>query len=167
VRRAVASGYLEHSAVTAPGPLRPLLAELPDDVEGIRAMVPGLVIHAAMGDLYGADLGGRAAEARLRTLPAMLARIIALDPRPLTEPRPPALRLVGNCRASTVLVCGLLREASVPARARCGFSGYFASSWPVRDSLRSCRSTARPVLSRRPGVARRPPGHRGGAELRA
>ena len=52
---------------------------------------------------------------------------LELGPETLERPRPPERRLVGNCRASTVLACGLLREAGVPARARCGFSAYFTS----------------------------------------
>jgi len=34
----------------------------------------------------------------LRTLPPRLARILELDPRPLTQARPPEKKLVGNCR---------------------------------------------------------------------
>jgi len=56
---------------------------------------------------------------------AKLARILSLDPRPLTEPRPPEQRLVGNCRDFSVLLCAMLRHQGVPARARCGFGTYF------------------------------------------
>ncbi len=113
--------------LTDPGRLRPVLHGLPATPAGLRALVPGLVIHADMGDLYRVDLSGRADEARLRTMQGMLARLLALSPEPLGTSRPPERRLVGNCRASTVLACGLLRESGIPARARCGFSAYFTS----------------------------------------
>jgi Transglutaminase-like superfamily len=122
--------YARHSTVTDPGALRHALAGLPRDPGALRSLVPGLVIHSDMGPLYGADLAGRDGEARLRTLRGMLARLLELDPAPLTRPRPADRRLVGNCRASTVLACALLREVGIPARARAGFSGYFSS--PIR-----------------------------------
>jgi hypothetical protein len=125
-----APDYTAHSPVTDPGPGRAALVGLAEDAAGLRALVPGLVIHAAMGPLYGADLRGREPEARLRTFAAMLERLLALDARPLSDARPPERRLVGNCRASTVTACSLLREAGFAARARCGFSGYFTS--PIR-----------------------------------
>jgi hypothetical protein len=120
--------YARQSAVTDPGERRPALQGLPSaDAAGLRELVPGLVIHAGMGELYGVDLSGRAGEAGLRTLRGMLTRMLELSPETLGRPRPPERRLVGNCRASTVLACGLLREAGIPARARCGFSAYFDS----------------------------------------
>jgi hypothetical protein len=57
----------------------------------------------------------------------MLDLIVALDPRPLTETRAPERRLVGNCRHFTVLMVTMLRAQGVPARARCGFGGYFGT----------------------------------------
>ena len=55
----------------------------------------------------------------------MLDRVFVIDPRPLSEPRPPERRFVGNCRHFTVLLCALLRARGVPSRARCGFGAYF------------------------------------------
>jgi transglutaminase-like putative cysteine protease len=52
-------------------------------------------------------------------------RIVAHDPRPLTEARAPAERLVGVCRHFTLLHVEMLRRAGVRARARCGFGAYF------------------------------------------
>ena len=125
------SRYAEHSPITDPGRRhRALLAGLTRSAGGLRELVPGLIIHADMGELYGADLSSRSDEARLRTMGGMLDRLIELDPAPLTRAREPALRLVGNCRQSSVLYCGLLREAGTPARARAGFSAYFTS--PIR-----------------------------------
>ena len=122
--------YAGHSVVTDPGSQRALLGELPGDVAAVREIVAGLVIHSDMGALYGLDLSARLAEPRLRTVEAMLARLAELDRSCLVEPRAAGTRLVGNCRASTVLFCALLRELGIPVRARCGFSNYFTS--PIR-----------------------------------
>jgi Transglutaminase-like superfamily len=124
------TAYLEQSSVTDPGPWRSALALEPADAALLRGFVPGLVIHADMGGLYGADLSMRTDEARLRTVAGMLERLLELDPRPLTAPRDPGTRLVGNCRQSSVLYCAMLRAARIPARVRAGFSAYFTS--PIR-----------------------------------
>ena len=77
-------------------------------------------------DRYGLELDeARQSEVQIRPLSAKLERIAELDPRPLTEPRDPDKRLVGNCRDFTLLLVGLLRHQGVPARARCGFGRYF------------------------------------------
>jgi hypothetical protein len=61
----------------------------------------------------------------------MLSRLRALDPRSLTEPRPPERRLVGCCRDFTVLRCTLARHAGIPVRARVGFARYFTPAFHV------------------------------------
>src|SRR5262249_10024345 len=55
----------------------------------------------------------------------MIARIRELDGGPLTHPREPGYRLVGVCRHFTLMLCAMLREQGIPARARCGFGAYF------------------------------------------
>jgi hypothetical protein len=55
----------------------------------------------------------------------MIDRVLALDPRPLGEARPPEKRFVGNCRHFTVMLTALLRAKGVPARGRCGFGAWF------------------------------------------
>jgi hypothetical protein len=57
----------------------------------------------------------------------LLAEIVARDPRPLEVARAPAGRLPGNCRHFTVLMTAMLRAHGTPARARCGFGGYFGT----------------------------------------
>jgi hypothetical protein len=59
----------------------------------------------------------------------MLDRILAEDSRPLAIAREPARRFVGDCRHFTVLTVAMLRAQGVPARARCGFGGYFGNGW--------------------------------------
>jgi hypothetical protein len=80
------------------------------------------------------ELSGQPAQAlvmkgvQLRPVAQKLARIVDLDPRPLTEARPPGKRLVGNCRDFSVMLTAILRRQGVPARARCGFGRYFIPS---------------------------------------
>jgi hypothetical protein len=64
-------------------------------------------------------------ELQLRSMEKRLARTLELDPRPLTEPRPPDRKLLGNCRDHSLLLVSILRHQGIPARARCGFGAYF------------------------------------------
>ncbi len=112
--------------MTDPGEQAGLFAGLPRDVAALRDVVQGLLLHIFWAERYGEALSDeRKQEVQLRIVPRQLARIHALDPRPLTEARPPERRLVGNCRDFSVLLCAMLRHLGVPARARCGFGAYF------------------------------------------
>jgi hypothetical protein len=55
----------------------------------------------------------------------MIAKARELSDAPLNEPRPPAQRMIANCRHFSTLLTALLRLKGVPARARCGFATYF------------------------------------------
>jgi hypothetical protein len=119
----------------APGPFTVLGAHaertraLPSGAGELCRVVQGLVIHPFLAHHYGLEPAGvRLDDLETRTAAAMVARILALDPRPLAEPRPPERRFVGNCRHFTVLLCALLRAQRRPARARCGFGAYFGES---------------------------------------
>lgn len=96
------------------------------DLAALCALVQGLVVHPFLAALYGLDPKALPAD-DLETRPAeaILDRVIALDPAPLDVPRPPDRRFAGNCRHHSVLLCAFLRARGVPARARCGFGGYF------------------------------------------
>ena len=65
-------------------------------------------------------------ELAMRLVSSMMARLHELDPSGLSEPRPLDRRLVGHCRTSSVLAVSFYRQLRVPARARCGFSVYYA-----------------------------------------
>jgi len=115
-----------------PGPLTDLgahasrLRELPDALADLCHVVQGLVVHPFLAHLYGLERTElRQDELEIRAAAEMLTRMLALDSRPLDEPRPPERRFVGNCRHFTVLLCAFLRARGVPARARCGFGAYF------------------------------------------
>jgi hypothetical protein len=121
-----------------PGPFTDLSAhdvrvrDLPRTLPELCQVVQGLIVHPFHAELYGLTPKAlRQDEVQIRSASAMLDRILALDPRPLSNPRPPERRFVGNCRHFTVLLCAFLRAHGASARARCGFGAYFEPSWFV------------------------------------
>lgn len=103
----------------------------PADPRSVASMVQGLLIHPHWAIGYGVEVPDeRQAELGVRSAVGILQGALARDPRPLTEPREPADRFLGNCRDFTTLTIALLRAVGHPARARCGFAGYFeAGRW--------------------------------------
>jgi len=119
--------YTEPGPMTSPGRHAALLGNLPRQVDGLADVLHGLIIHEHLTEMYGVTLtDDDRASVHVRPVEDLLGLIIARDARPLTEPREPAGRLAGNCRHFTVLLVAMLRAQGVPARARCGFGGYFA-----------------------------------------
>lgn len=121
---------LEHWSTPAPlTDLRALRAEisgLPRDVGALVQVVQGLLVHMHWRERYGVPIDhGRENEAQLRRADATLARALELAPRPLSEARSPAQRVLGVCRHFSVVLAALLRAQGRPARARCGFADYF------------------------------------------
>ena len=125
----IATGrYLQPAVMTAPGKYQPLLADLPRDIAGLAAVAHGLLIHEHITGPYGVTLTEqRRASVHVRPVAALLGRMMAEDSRPLSVAREPAGRLPGNCRHFTVLAVAMLRAQGTPARARCGFGGYFGT----------------------------------------
>ena len=122
--------YRGAEPLTDPGPYRELLDRMPHDIGDLCATVQGLVLNFHWAEAYGVALSAeRRRDAQARSLRAILARILELDDRPLHEPRPPDVRFAGTCRDFTVLLCALLRQQGVPARARCGFAAYFSPGY--------------------------------------
>jgi hypothetical protein len=118
--------YTAPSAITAPGRYAALLDGLPHDVAGLAAVVQGLVIHEHIAPAYGVTLTDEdRATVHIRRVEQLLERIVTRDSRPLEVSRPAAERIAGNCRHFTVLAVAILRAHGTPARARCGFGGYF------------------------------------------
>ena len=79
-----------------------------------------------MDQVPGELPSSRRNEPAMRLVSSMMARLHELDSSDLTEPRPLERRLVGHCRTSSVLAVSFFRQLRVPARARCGFSVYYA-----------------------------------------
>ena len=122
---AIRSFYATHGPMTDPGEHADLLSGLPTALPDLVRVVQGLLIHPLCLDLYHVELSARQrAEVQLRSVSQMLARMRSLDPTSLTVARPPAERLVGNCRDHAVLFCGFLRQQGIPARVRVGFATY-------------------------------------------
>jgi Transglutaminase-like superfamily len=115
--------YRQHSPLTNPGRHRDLLQGLPADPAELAVIIDGFLVHRDETVWrHGFELPeARRAEADTRYVEAILGRV-----GPLAE-RPPEERFAGTCRDFTVLLCAMLREAGLPARARCGFAGYFSA----------------------------------------
>jgi hypothetical protein len=116
-----------------PGPMTDLqdqvhlLADLPTDISSLVKVVQGVIIHPFWMERYGLPRNPEREEleTNLRFVNKMLARTIELDPQRLTTARPLERKLIGNCRDHTTLLCAIMRQQGVPARARCGFGAYF------------------------------------------
>ena len=118
--------YARPGFMTDPQEYSDLLSGLPTDVGALCSIVQGVLVHLFWSERYGLTLSDdRKREVQIRPVARMLARIRALSDRPLTVARPPEQRLVGNCRHFATLLCAVLRQQGVPARARCGFARYF------------------------------------------
>jgi hypothetical protein len=118
--------YATPGPMTDAGECAPLFDDLPADIPSLVEVVQGLLIHIFWAERYGVTLSEeRKQEVQIRAAAPKLARILALDDRPLTEGRPLEKRLVGNCRDFSVMLGAMLRHQGTPARARCGFGTYF------------------------------------------
>lgn len=122
----VLSFYTQPGVMSEVGEYLPLFQQLPDDLPSLVRTLQGLVLHVFWAEQYGVQLTDeRKAEVGIRKVTNMMARLLELDSRPLTEARPPELRLVGNCRDFSLLLAAMLKVKGIPARARCGFGTYF------------------------------------------
>jgi hypothetical protein len=131
---AVLSYYSTHGPITDPGSYAYLYEGLPHDAPGLAGVVQGVLVSADALPGYGLppfNDGDPAQQPRaglnIRRVEDMLAAIRRLDNRPLAARRDPAKRLVVCCRQFAVLLCSLLRDRGIPARARGGFETFFSA----------------------------------------
>jgi hypothetical protein len=112
-------------------PEHPSLADLPTDLDALRAIVQGLLLHRDWAPAYGVEGDAiRVGEQNLRSTDEVLARAWELSTDHVTVARPPVDRVLSICRHFTLLHTALLRSHGTPARSRCGFSNYFdPSKW--------------------------------------
>jgi Transglutaminase-like superfamily len=124
--RRTLSFYAKPGLLTSAGRFAALLGQLPHDIGGLAAVAQGLLIHEHLAAAYGVTLSAQdRASVHLRPAEQLLAAIVSRDGRPLATARAAADRLPANCRHFTVLMVTMLRAQGTPARARCGFGGYF------------------------------------------
>jgi excinuclease ABC subunit A len=117
--------YACHGVMTDPRSQAHLLEGLPTAISALCQVVQGVLIHPLETDLYAVELTSiQKKEVKLRTVAEMLERISEMDGWPLTVPRQPKERLVGDCRDHATLFCAVLRQQGVPARVRVGFATY-------------------------------------------
>ncbi|HEX3489875.1 MAG TPA: transglutaminase-like domain-containing protein [Streptosporangiaceae bacterium] len=122
--------YSHPARFTEPGNHADALASLPADPAALAEVVHGLILHEHMAGMYGFEMADeRRASVHIRPVSRLLDQITGEDDRPLDVPREPSARVPGNCRHFTVLTVAALRAHGVPARARCGFGGYFGTGW--------------------------------------
>jgi excinuclease ABC subunit A len=120
--------YATPGVMTDPGEYASLFSDLPYEIPALCRVVQGLLLHPFETGLYDVELTSiQRKEVNIRSVVEMLKRIHSLDDRSLCEARPPAERLVGNCRDHATLLCAMLRYQGVPARVRVGFATYLGS----------------------------------------
>lgn len=101
------------------------------DIRSVVEIVQGLLVYDLVAEpFYGVQLTPeQAATIHERHSARLLEVARAVDPRPLTEPRPPGSRVGARCHVFSRMAVAFLRAAGVPARARCGFGAYFRPGW--------------------------------------
>jgi hypothetical protein len=118
--------YREPGPTSDLGRHKGLVAGLPADVEALSAIVRGLLVHNLDAKMRGLQLpAGRMSHMQTVGAEAILDNVLSLDPGPLGRKRPAERRMVGFCYHFALLHCAFLRATGTPARARCGFAGYF------------------------------------------
>ncbi len=86
----------------------------------------GLTVHHIWKDIGQLNISEeRQKEGNIRAVRTKLARIMEMDPRPITQARPFEERLYGNCRDQALMLCSFLRHSGLPARVRKGFMANF------------------------------------------
>ena len=97
--------FAEQGPISRPGAPRVCFADLPASLGELVEAVRNLTIHVFWAERYGLQVSpDRLAELQLRTIERRLAATLALDGRPLIEPRQPERKLLGNCRDHSVLL---------------------------------------------------------------
>ena len=117
--------YRTPSAMTAV-PDRVAVTDVPSDLDALREVVQGLLLHRDFAPLYGVVGDAiRIDEQNLRSTAEVLTRVLELSDEPITVTRRPIDRVLCICRHFTLVHTALLRAQGVPARVRCVFTNYF------------------------------------------
>jgi hypothetical protein len=113
--------YATQSAMSDPGKYAYLFDSLPDDIPGLCRVVQGIYVHYYSGTKFPPS---HKRQVDTRNMSKILAKIVEMDERPLTEERHVQRRFVGCCRDASLLLCSMLRHRGIPARTRVGFAVY-------------------------------------------
>lgn len=135
----IAAYYTQQSRFTDPVNFTDLYTDLPDNIAGLCRIAQELIIHYRDGAMFDYRIPkDRLPEIDTCYVDAMLARIIELDDRPLTEPRPPEKRFIGCCRDFAALFCSMARFRGIPTRTRVGFASYFNPAFNHDHEIAEC-----------------------------
>jgi hypothetical protein len=118
--------YRTHSRWSDPGPFTAELHAIPPDPPGVVAAVSRLLIHpmiAPMRGLFAPDYA--VGDRNIRSVEAILARLVERGPSDLREPRPPESKAWCICAGFARVATAVFRTHDVPARCRAGFAAYF------------------------------------------
>lgn len=118
--------YTQQTATTDPRQFSHLFDALPDDLPSLCEAVRNIYVHFMSGNIPPERLP----EVDLRRVDRILARVMELNPAPLTVRRPREERVVGCCRDASLLLCAMLRHKGIPARLRVGFATYIKMPSP-------------------------------------
>jgi hypothetical protein len=119
--------YKGEGPMTALGAYAEEFGAMPRDLGALCEVVQGVLIHRDIAPwLYNLKLSeAQRDDGNIRRLAQMLARIHALDSKPITTAREAGRRLPGVCRHFSLMLTAMLRAQGIPARPRCGFGAYF------------------------------------------
>ena len=119
--------YKGEGPMTALGAHAEEFGAMPRDLGALCEVVQGVLIHRDIAPwLYNLKLSeAQRDDGNIRRLAQMLARIHALDSKPITTAREAGRRLPGVCRHFSLMLTAMLRAQGIPARPRCGFGAYF------------------------------------------
>jgi hypothetical protein len=127
--------YSTHGEITDPGEYGHLFEELPMNIRDLCKIVQGLIIHDMWLTRYGVDVERTRVKKELKLffVKERIKRILDLDNQPLSKERSLDRHIIGCCRDYSVVLCSILRQKGVPARARCGFAKYFSPPYYFED----------------------------------
>jgi hypothetical protein len=120
--------YVQPGPFTGLGRFGAEVDALPADPAALARVVQGLLIHVGLTSAYHVSLPADrvAHEREIHGAAALLARARSLEAAAITAARPTEWRVACVCRHFATLFVALMRRKGIPARARCGFAGYFA-----------------------------------------
>ncbi len=118
--------YRQQSPVTDPKKFSYLFEVFPRDVEAIKFLLQGLILHFWDGSFYNYQIPfKRLFDIETRYVEKILEKMIRLDDSELTKERSLDKRIVGSCRDYATLFCAILRYQGIPARTRVAFSAFY------------------------------------------